>query len=511
MTSTIDAAREAMEASAYVTPVPIPMVDVEARALPDGIEPGTSPWWICRLLDTMRDREPRLLRLRAYYRGEQDTWRLHSEAARLAFGRAFSQLKANLARPVVNAPAQRLRVEGFRIPGSAAADVVNDTEAWRIWQANAMDSRAMIAHTEAIAMGECPVLVAPNRVDPRTPIITVEDPLQVIVERDPSDPRRRLAALKRWTDPDGSTVVILYLPDRVEWWRASRTRERYSGFRGISEGAFILRHQRWTLDDARSGEPPVPGVVPVVPLVNAPRVDGTGQAEHESVLPLLDALNKELLDMLTTSEYAAFPLRYLIGVSIDREDGTTTGDQRPEPPVIASVNRLLNLDDPDAKVGQLEAAPLEPYAKAIDKLVELVGTVSTTPYHLMLNAPTSVPASGEALKAAEKALDAKVEQQQVDFGEAWEEVLRLAFLTAGDTERASSRSETRWRAPSSASEAQHVDALSKLGALGVDLETILELVPLSPEQIARVLARVAAKANAQADTPPGDTSLAVVA
>jgi len=32
----------------------------------------------------------RLERLRAYYRGEQDTWPLHSEGAREAFGRTFS-------------------------------------------------------------------------------------------------------------------------------------------------------------------------------------------------------------------------------------------------------------------------------------------------------------------------------------------------------------------------------------------------------------------------------------
>lgn len=506
MTTNAQAAAEAMEAPPYITPMPIPMGDVASEKLPDGIVFGSSPWWICQLLDEMTEREPRLLKLRAYYRGTQDTWKLHSEAARLAFGRAFSGLKANLAKPVVNAPAQRLRVEGFRIPhDTQVTETTNDTAAWRIWQANAMDSRAMIAHKEAIAMGECPVLVDRDPADPSTPRITVEDPLQVYVERDPANPRRRLAAVKRWTEPDGSTVLILYLPDRVEWWRAARTRERFSGYRGTSDTSFVLRNQRWELDPVRSGLPPVLGVIPVVPLVNAPQVDGCGEAEHESVLPLMDALNKELLDMLTTSEYAAFPLRYVMGVSLDDEEiPGQDDDTKPRTPFTAAINRILSLEDPDAKVGQLDAAPLEPYAKAIDKLVELIGTVSTTPYHLMLNAPTSVPASGEALKAAEKALDAKVEQQQVDFGEAWEEIMRIAFLTAGDTARASVRSETRWRAPSSASEASHMDALSKLGALGVDLETVLELVPLSPEQIARVMARLSSAAAAAAAAPAVD-------
>ncbi len=86
--------------------------------------------------------------------------------------------------------------------------------------------------------------------------------------------------------------------------------------------------------------------------------------------------------------------------------------------------------------------------------------------------------------------------------------MRLAFLTIGDTERASTRSETRWRAPSAASETQHADALVKLGSLGVDLETLLELIPFSREQIQRVLARrAAAEARAtQVTSPPPATN-----
>ncbi len=488
----------------YRTPV-IPIAEYLAAELETKLEAYTSPWWIHRLVMRMEARRPHLERLRTYHRGEQDTWRLHSEAAREAFGRTFSDLKANLAEPVVDAPSQRLRVEGFRVPlpDSVITDLHDDDEAWRIWQANGMDSRASIAHTEAIAMGECPVIVDRDPDDPTTPRITVEDPLQVIVERHPADPRRRLAALKLWTEPDLSQVAILYLPDRVEWWRGRKGST--GGYKGVSPTRFELRGFSWTKDDARSGQPPVPDTVPVVLLVNKPRVDGSGRGEHASVIGLLDAINKELLDLLTTSEFAAFPLRYALGVTIgseaDREPIPESGVEetdsigrpvRSQAPIVSAINRWLTSDDPEAKVGQLPAADLLPYVKAIDKMVELVGTVSTTPYHLMLNAPTSVPASGEALKSAEKSLDAKVERAQVDFGEAWEEVMRLAFLTIGDTERASTRSETRWRAPSAASETQHTDALVKLGSLGVDLETLLELIPFSREQIQRVLARRAA-------------------
>lgn len=484
----------------YEIKVPIPVAELAPARVAAGLPSGSSPWWIARLLAAMDARSPRLTRLQAYHRGEQDTWPLHSEAARLAFGRTFATLKSNLAEPVVEAPAHRLRIEGFRVatedggPGPG-----NDAEAWRIWQANGMESRAMIAHTQALAMGECPVIVDRDPDDPTTPRITVEDPLQVIVERDPQRPERVLAALKRWTEPDLAEVVILYLPDRVEWWRGARTGRRATGYRSTGGTAFDLRGLHWELDAERSGEPPVPGRVPVVVLANKPRIDGTGQAEHESAIPLIDLLNKTLLDLATTSEFAAFPLRYLLGVTTDEEmaavDADQAADEATEVPdavpaaMKLAINRWLTIDDPDAKVGQLEAAALEPYTKVIATIVEHIGTVTSTPYHLLLNAPSSVPATGEALKTAERALDAKVEGKQADLGTAWGDVMRLAFLTAGDATRGARRPTTRWRAPAAASESQHVDALSKLASIGVDLETILELVPFSQEQIARIVAR----------------------
>lgn len=496
----------------------IPTTATPPARTPAGIDPGTSPWWICRLLDAMEARKARLTRLRQYHRGEQDTWKLHSEAARLAFNRTFSGLKANLAAPIVSSAARRLKVEGFRVPVDGSDDplvtTVSDAEAWRIWQANAMDGRSAIAHTEAIAMGECPVIIDRNPDDPRTPRITVEDPLQVIVERDPADPRRRLAAIKTWVDADGARVLILYLPDRLEWWRtvpaAQVAGRRAAGFARVSADQFDLRGTRWRFDPERSGASPTPDAVPVAVLVNQPRVDGTGQGEHEAILPLLDAINKTLIDLLTTSEFTAAPQRYASGITLDQEQDEKDADgnvTRVAPtPIQQAVNRWITSENPDAAFGQFPIAQLEPYTKAIDEFVELITASTSTPFHLLLAGSRSVPMTGEARKTAEHPLDQKVEGMQVDFGEAWEEVMRLAFLAAGDTKHASTRSEVRWRPQGSSSEAQHTDALSKLAAIGVDFETILELYPFSPEEITRILARKR-KAQGPADaasapTPP---------
>lgn len=494
----------------YSLLVPLPPTAVMANRLADDLPRGSSPWWIARLLGMMTAREERLTKLRAYYRGEQDTWPLASEAARQTFGQTFRALKANLAAPIVDAVAQRLKVEAFRVPVSDPSDpratATSDAEAWRIWQANGLDARSVVAHTEALALGECPISVSADPEDPATPRIMVEDPLQLVVERDPADPGRIIAALKRWQDPDGTVTVILYLPDRIEWWRSPRTTGRKAaGYRFVptvetDPDAFELLGRRWELVVEKSGKPPIEGVVPIVTLVNRPRVDGTGQAEHESVIPLLDALNKTLLDLVTTSEYTAFPQRYALGVEVgsDEDAQEDAGGNPPVSEIRTAVNRWITSAAPDATVGQLSAASLEPFTSAIAKQVELIGTTSMTPYHWLLNQTSSVPSTGEALKAAERALDGKASHAELTFGEGWEAAMRLAMLVKRDPERASAGSEVSWRPASAASEAQHVDALSKLASF-LDDETILELYPFSPEQITRIKARRESARFATAD------------
>ena len=87
------------------------------------------------------------------------------------------------------------------------------------------------------------------------------------------------------------------------------------------------------LDRERSGRAAArstpAGAVPVAVLVNQPRVDGTGQGEHEAIIPLLDAINKTLIDLLTTSEFTAAPQRYASGITLDQEQDETRKRKRP--------------------------------------------------------------------------------------------------------------------------------------------------------------------------------------
>lgn len=507
------------DAPALYVPQPVPSSDSAVSPVV-GITPGTSPWWIDRLTTAMARREPRLTRLRSYFRGEQDTWRLSNQAFRTTFGRAFWGMKSNLMLMVVLAAAHRLRVTGFDLPSESPFDPnatppgelpeipdQTDTEAWRIWQANDLDSGSSLAHVEALASGECPVLVQPNPDDPKTPRVTIEDPLQVIVERDPADPRKRLAALKRFPDTDGSIVHILYLPDRIEWWRQYPTTspggERWGWVAPTKGGAlaFQLRGRHFELDAEKSGAN-VLGEVPVVVLVNNPRLDWSGQAEHEAVIPLQDVYNKTLMDMMVTSEFSAHRQRWAVGVALDEEanaeDSSGNVTQTPTSPMMAAADRVWTTENPDAKFGEFNEANLEPYTSAMGTIRGDVSSITFTPYHYLLGSPTSVPPTGESLKSAETPLVEKIKAKHPHLGSGWREVIRLVFRTAGDATRATAVYNVRWQNPESRIISVLADALVKLGSIGVPEPALWAEWGFSSDEIRLFTAMRAASAPPEA-------------
>ncbi|WP_155726206.1 phage portal protein, partial [Mycobacterium avium] len=62
------------------------------------------------------------------------------------------------------------------------------------------------------------------------------------------------------------------------------------------------------------------GVVPVVGLRNGDLILGRhGSSEIDDLKPLVDALNKLLIDMMTTSEYTGRPRRWATGIELTEE------------------------------------------------------------------------------------------------------------------------------------------------------------------------------------------------
>ncbi|MFZ0324735.1 MAG: phage portal protein [Actinomycetes bacterium] len=440
--------------------------------------PYSSAWWLDRLCTELDRRATFYSRLGSYYDGRQPL-AFGSKKFNEAFAKLFVGFGDNFCRLVVQATEERLTVEGFRI-----GDPAGDKKAWRIWQANQMDNQSQKAHREALIKSECSIIVWPGPAG-GTPLIRVQKPEEVIVAY-ADDPLERAVALKRWQAPDGRRLATLYYADSLE---------KYEARAGTSPIVWQPRRV--------AGEPwPLPhdlGVVPVVPLVNDPDLDNAGTSEIESVIPLQDALNKELVDMLVASEYGAFRQRWATGLEIPVDPETGKALE----PFKVAIDRIWATAAPDAKFGEFGQTDLGPYVKAIETLIQHIASTTRTPPHYLLGQAGSFP-SGESLKATETGLVAKALRRQRDFGEAWEEVIRIAFRAAGDSKRAGAiDSETIWRDPESRTESEHVDALVKMGSLDVPTEVLWEKWGATPQEITRWKA-LAAPLPAEPPTSPSD-------
>jgi hypothetical protein len=412
---------------------------------------------------------------------------------------------------VVDAVEERLNVEGFRLGDSTE----KDKPAWEIWQRNQLDAESQMAHTEALIEGESSVIVWPDENDSAKAKITVERADQVFVERAPGN-RERRAALKRWDDPELKLrFATVYLPEGIFKFQSAYrpAAETASTFSPVAGG---LQRETMTSSYDSSRITWVPrqpegevwpltnplGVVPVIPLVNKPRIGRAGRSEIADVIPTQDVVNKLFGDMVLASELAAFRQRWATGLEVPEDPDT----HQPIEPFKSALDRLWSVADTETKFGEFSESDLGNYVKAIELGVQHIASQTRTPPHYFYLSG-QFP-SGEAIKSAETGLVAKTRRKMRFFGESWEEIIRLALEIEGNAGAAEQKTETIWADPESRSEAEHADATIKLKALGIPDEGLWEYYGFTPTQIERFKTLRAEELAAQ-PAPPSPVAVTI--
>lgn len=429
------------------------------------------------LLQRLDEPAARYAQLNAYYTGTQPLAFLSPEA-KTALGQRFGRMASNLPRLAITALAERLRITGF-----------TGAEVWADWLRNDLDQLAAVAHREALLLGDSYAMVWADQIG--RPKVTVESAKQVAVQCDPGT-RQVVAAVKRW-ETKTTTEAVLYLPDRITRLRAQQTGATTNGFNTVE-----------VIDNPL-------GVVPVVPIRNTDRIlDERGGSEIDDLMPLVDALNKSLADMMVTSEYVGRPRRWATGIELtekprldDNGDPVLDDDGQPVMDAVNPIpegNRAMISEAADAKFGQLAAADLGGYEDSVRVLLGQIMAVSTLPAHYV-GVFTDNPASADALRAAEASLTARAEARQAAFGRAWEKVAKLmvAVRDGADPERVDVR--VQWADAATRSVAQEADAVTKLHAAGLlPTSYALKRLGYSDDEIAEIRAARALDAQPLAAT-----------
>ena len=402
---------------------------------------------------------------------------------RNTFGSLFRAFADNMCAGVVDAAADRLVVTGYAIEGVDATEPEEKrqaSDAWDIWRANRMDERAGEVHREALMSGDGYVIVWPGA--DGAPTIYPNDAANMTVRYDPETPGKVMWAAKVWVDDDagGRLRVNLYYPDRIEKYI---TRGKAQGLPDHSNNfvPYEVPGEAWPLQNPYDR-------VPVFHFATNGRVGRTGRSELADVVPLQDALNKSVADMLVAGEYMALPQRYATGLEVEIDPDTG----KPKPLFIPGTDRVWATEGEGVRFGQFEAADLEPFLQVQAGFRQQIAVVSRTPLHFIIPPAGDWP-SGEALKSAEGAFLKKIRDRQIAFGNVWEDVMRFALQVAGKPDI---ELDCEWENPAPRDELSQANAAVLKSQIGVPDKQLWRELGYNEKQIEQMLADKEANAEA---------------
>lgn len=371
--------------------------------------------------------------------------------------------QVGVPRIYVNALAERLIIEGFRL-GEASE---GDEELWSWFKANGLDNLTFLAFIDALVYGRSYITVSapgegleegnPFQIE-GVPIIRVESPLSLYAK---VDPRTRIVewAVRVVKDENGDTVAAtMYYKDRTEL---------YVSENGILKVTETVNHGL--------------GAVPVVPMIHSgDSVDLHGvSAITPEVRSITDAMSRAMMNMQTTSELMATPQRIIFGSTVDEinEEGKSGLE--------LYTSSYIAVEDPQGKAIQLPAAELRNFTEAISHMLKMAAAYTGLPPQY-LSYSNDNPASAEAIRSSEARLVRTCESLCAMFGSAWEQAMRMAKLVMGQQLTIDDfRMETVWRDPGTPTYQAKADAVTKLYANGngiIPLEQARIDMGYTPEQ-----------------------------
>lgn len=452
-----------------------PVASTSLTVVPDD---GSLLGLVRHLDDRLDAQQAALYRLDSYYEGTQPLQFMAPEV-RAQVGGRLAPLVINWPRTIVDSVQRRCYVEGFRLQDGQA-----DSGLLQIWQTNDMDEWAPLGQVDALVHGRAfmSVWAGPDS----SPRIRFESAHQVVVDYEPGD-RVVRAALKRWQD-GGTLFATLFEAARITRW---------------SKGENSARSTDWSLLETL---PNPLGAVPIVPLVNRPRLlNLDGSSELTDVMPVADAVNKLATDMLVTSEFHATKRRWATGIQIPGGAGDM---ERLQAQVSAYWDNATKektwLAGQGVAFGQFDEASLTNFVDAITLLTGQIAAIAGLPPHY-LGIKGDNPASADAIRSAESTLVERAREKHQAWGGAYERAMRLAVAvrdgaSLAEVEESHAGMETIWRDPETPTVAQAADAAVKLLQVqAIDIPQALEDLGYSPLQIDRMAQRTA-QAAAQAAT-----------
>lgn len=383
---------------------------------------------------------------------------------RNAFGSLLKAFADNLCAVVVDIVADRLQVVGFTCEDG---DESVGEFAALLWRANRMDRRAGEVHSESLRAGDAYMIIWPDASG--VPRFYPQMAASCTVAYDVEMPGEIIKAAKLWYLSDDKLWRLnLYYPDRIEKYGLAATQADFPT--GANFTAYKVAGEAWPLVNPW-------GRVPLFHFANNAPTGQLGRSELADVIPLQDALNKAVSDMLVAMEFVALPQRWVTGLDVDIDESTG----RPRSPFVPGADRIWSVAAPDARFGEFSAANLVQFIAVQEAFRTEIARVSRTPLHHLMPTAAEFP-SGEAMKVAEQPLLSKIKDRQVAWGNVWEDIMVLALTMTGQSPTGGLA--CNWVDPTPRNIQEQLQAALLKQQLGVSNAQLLRELGYTPDEIA---------------------------
>jgi len=438
-----------------------------------------------------------------------------TEKFRNTFGQVFKEFAENMCATVVDSLSDRLEVVGFTsseaemkieqvesntptpqpprpatlgpsVPTPKAQPRKKVTQedaqgaaALDIWKRNNMDERANEVHNESLMMGDAYAIVWPN--DDMEAEIWPQYANECVVQYDPNNQKRIIRGAKVWWD---DVEAHWYLNIYTEFGIVKYLQK------GTSR-TFNSREEAWTRIDF------IENPYERVPMFHFPNRGRKkrGISELVPIIPLQNAQNKSVMDMLIAMEFASFKQRWVTGIEVEYDE--QTGEPLEQSAKNYGVDRLLTFGDPEVKVGQWDSTDLTQFLKVQEKFWASAARVSGTPLHYFYIVEGDFP-SGEAMKSAEARFIKKISDRQTAYGNVWQDVMLFCMEIDGPSPSDDLKLEVEWKDASPRSDSEIADTAVKKKAVGVSRSQILKELGYDDDTIMRMLEESDADSERQA-------------
>lgn len=446
--------------------------------------------YVDAFLKSLDDDDKIVALARKYHNGKQETYMTPRVEEFLKIHGDEKLFCLNVCRTITLAVKDELSVSGFNT--TEAADVqgmkLQAKWAWDLWTRNHMDAVQSEVHESALSDRETFIIADwdPTRQSPRFVhnyrYTSLEDDdtggqgCWMVYENDDVN-QPAICAVKQWVqttfDSTGSPLAVtrrtIYYPDHIEkWTNAGGTWGHYANP--------DLPPEPWPIPwKAKDGKPLG---IPVIHFRNVGMMP-----EAWDAIPIQDAINKTLVDILASNDLTAFQMLAAIGW-YPTTDGNPPKDDGSNL-LKVGPGQFVGTKDPNGKLQVVKGNDPTPLVNTLKDLVLLAAQVTSTPTSRFTT--TKLIASQETLKEQNIQLKKKAQDRRTLFGDAWEACIELArrisntFGTEPELDETVVFS-TIWL------NNQTLDDLKAKKDLGIPEETLWSEAGYTTEQIARMIA-----------------------